>query len=225
MQDIRHSTFFLGVTALILVVFSFTACSTVAIQKVAAQKASYYKFSSEKSGLKVSIDSYVEEERLKTYFGCDLLSKNILPVLVVIENISSKDGFMVLSEQSNLILKPTTDAPQKQINASSGQQESLSKGPSENWALLLPGSLLVSPLLMIAMLPVVFALGTASDNAQYIIRNIEDNRLVDKTVYIGGSNSGFLYFKLERADIARLIGVQVALKNLRTNEVLHISVY
>ena len=44
-------------------------CSTVEVEKVKVQQASSYKYSCNKSGLIVSVDPYIEEERVNKAFG------------------------------------------------------------------------------------------------------------------------------------------------------------
>jgi len=210
-------------------IFSFTwsiflissilvACSPVNIHRVTVKKASSYKFSKSKAGLMVSVDPFFEEDRLKEFFGANLLSKGILPVLVVFENVKADDGFVLLTDRANLVVEKLASKADTTGFTYEKQVNEASRTLSGTEALMAP-MVIVAPIVGVATLPFLFAAEDAYKDAVDVAKNMETVKLVDKTVYPKGSHSGFLYFKLENEDDAGNIeAIQLNARNIRTKE-------
>jgi hypothetical protein len=207
-----------------IISFVFPSCSPVKIKEVTIQRADYYRFSSKKAGLKISVDPYREENRLTEFFGCDLLSRGVLPVLIVIENQNAEDGYILVKEKSALVLK-TTNLTNTGSNLGTGSYDShdLEEAlKAERGATLLTGGVtMVFPVVGVALLPLAIIAQKKADDEIAIKRNIEKTQLLDKTIYQGGSHSGFLYFQFKtKEDINRVAGFSLSMTNIRTNEIV-----
>jgi hypothetical protein len=222
----------LSVAALVLLV----AGCYVQIQKVTAQKPESYKFLLQDRGFRVSADPYKEASRLDECFGYDLVSRGILPVLVVIENHDAASGYNLLPEDVRLLLKDTNPNPSKtEVGAVGPPVGEVRKGGARGMAttsdvLTYAAALgsIVTPLAPALVIPAL-AFGAAANkqevDAQLIRDNLEDKRLVSRTLYPGSTQAGFLYFKLDNeADIRRVHGIRINMKNVRSDEVLSLSV-
>lgn len=226
---------------LLTIVYIFTGCAPVRVEKFDAGIASSGRYLHTDSGVTVSVDPFIEEERLKKYFGDDLLVKGILPVFVSIENVKNEDGFMLDRNEVRLAIKgkegkgDTAGNPDYKIPSASAIQ-------------IGSGMVALSPLIL-PLLPLGALISILGEQAQRdaveIIRNMEKKKIVDKTMYQGGSNSGFLYFSFpgfqvpesdfdegaqaelnkKRKEIAdNIAGFSLSLKNVRTKERLQFSI-
>jgi len=83
---VLYSSRKVALTSVVTIVqFAVNACAPIEMKKVVAQKADYYRFMSEQNGIMISVDPYIEKDRLKEAFGYDLLSRGVFPVFVVVE--------------------------------------------------------------------------------------------------------------------------------------------
>ena len=90
--------------------FLVSGCTVpVRIYDIDVKKPSSYSHSVSLSGLSLAADTFSEEDRLKRYFGENLLERGILPILVVIQNVSAADAYILLSDQSGLVLRTSND--------------------------------------------------------------------------------------------------------------------
>lgn len=248
MRNIRKSTHIV-ITSIITIFFlGLTACSTVQLQKVTIQPASSYKFSSSKAGLIISVDPFIEEDRVNKFFGYDLLSKGILPVLVVFENKSAEDGYILLNERTMLLMKDQVirqnpkDNTIGNINSSGeleksanvqnalglGAQASLTAGAISTAAgatSQLSGTALGVAGFVVFLIPVAIV-GHHEGNLLRSQENVIENEMTNnRTLYNGASNSGFLYLKIDQKENLRnIVGFMFHLKNIRTDEVQSIIV-
>ncbi len=218
MRTIYHPMLLKLSSALTIIFFVFAGCSAVDIKKVTYQKADYYKFTSQKAGLRISVDPYIQEDRLKEFFGCDMLSRGILPVFVVLENENAEDGYILVKEKTGLIMK--TPSQMNSTNKSGGEtytSDELEKAVKTEETILNLGWVL-SPIGI--MIPLVIADKKVKDE-RAIKRNVEEIHLGDKTIYQGGSNSGFLYFGInDKTDINKIEGLLLTMKNIRSKETM-----
>lgn len=236
--------------AIVALVFLLASCA-LQFKKAAVQKPDSYRFTLQDRGFTVSADPYKEDSRLDEYFGCDLLSRGILPVLLVIENQMAGDGFNLLAEEVRLLMKGVDPATSTlATNAGGVPTDELHKA-QRSGALALPAAgeavmyldpiapllqvanlVQVAPLVQLAPIAVGFVLVIAGIPAQkrlqnelQIRRNLEEKQLLSKTLYPGGTQAGFLYFKLNnKEDLQEVQGINLTLKNVRSNEVLSFSV-
>jgi hypothetical protein len=213
------------ISILTILAFTVTNCAPVQMKNVVVQKSEHYKFTSHRDGLKISVDPYTEEIRLKDYFGCDLLSRGILPVLIVFENQSSEDGYVIITDKANLV---TPDLINSGVKSDEGQKtdevEGAGKGlQSANTVLA------ISPLFGVIglafALPLAFAASQHYENENAIKRNLEQKQMTPKTIYRGSSHSGFLYFKFGKTeDLKKVQGICLSIRNIRTEELLSFTI-
>jgi len=216
MRNIYQSKLFVSFYSLVIVFFVVTGCSAVQMKKVTAQKTDYYKFTSQNSGLKISVDPYREENRLKDFFGCDMLSRGVLPVFVVIENLNAEDGYMLVKEQSSLFMINTDPTYTESNLAKSGyDSDKLKNLPKIDTITKLVSSatIMFFPISATVLLPVLGVVAKRSMDEFAIARNIEEKQLLDKTLYQGGFNNGFLYFQLRsKEDMYKVEGLSLSMK-------------
>jgi len=62
-----------------IVAFAVNACTPIELKKVVAQKADYYRFTSQQNGIGISVDPYKEKDRLEE---C-CLSRDLTPYLQI----------------------------------------------------------------------------------------------------------------------------------------------
>lgn len=204
----KYQTKLAVLSVMTVILFVFTNCSPVQVREVIIQRADHYKFSSEKSGLKISVDPYREERRLQDFFGYNLLSRGILPVLVVIENQTAQDGYTLVTDKSGLLISKTEE---RKI-ANTLTEQNLNSPPP---------TMPVLPFVILIPIGIAVQMSTTQQlvNENQIRNNLEQKRMLDKTLYQGGSQSGFLYFKLnDKENAERVQGIRFTLKNIRTDE-------
>ena len=202
-----------------VMVLTLTGCSTVEIQKERAQPALAYSSHTEFGGLVISVEPYTEKDRLVKFFGCDLVARGVLPVLVVIENVEAGDGYVLLKENSTLVMQnPDLNSP----GGIPGNANAKAKAAYESArATETVAGLLMSPLL--GVLSAFY--GNEFQNEVTILENLRYKELAPKTIYRGGAQNGFLYFKFDRKeDLEHLTAVRVDMKNVRTGEIVALSV-
>jgi hypothetical protein len=213
---------------LTLIAFAINSCAPIEMKKVVVQRGAHYKFSTQQSGLRISVDPYAENDRLQNTFGCDLLSRGILPVLLVVENISSEDGYIVANDTACLI---TADPINNKEQSDEGQKSeefgrAFNRLESTSTAAVAMAHML--PVIGVASLVLLpFALGaeaTYRDEIE-IQKNLKQKQILPKTIYQGGLQSGFLYFNLGKAEyLSKLQGVSLSMRNVRTNELLSVTI-
>jgi hypothetical protein len=72
----------------IAAVAMLAGCHVGHLPEVAVRPPESYRYSSSAGGISVAVDPYLDEQRVKEYFGTDLLAEGILPVHLVIRNDS-----------------------------------------------------------------------------------------------------------------------------------------
>lgn len=224
MRVVQSSRKLILAAMLTLIAFFVTNCAPTEIRKVAVQKADHYKFTSQQDGLRISVDPYTEKNRIKDSFGCDLLSRGILPVLVVVENLSSEDGYIMVIDKASLMISNAVN-DNKQVGE---DQKNYELERARKRAHSLDGIqpvMVLFPLLAFAVLPFAQTAENTYRNEVEIKRNLEQKLIVPKTIYQGGSHSGFLYFNLGKAeDISIVQGICLSIRNIRTNEISSITI-
>jgi len=190
---------------------------------LAVKPSQNFKYTKEEEGLTISLDPFFENERLKSYFGTNLLSYGILPVLVVAENHNSDTGFLLEKYQISLVNK-------KDITTVT--QSSPPVVPPKGG--VLPGvvtSVAFSPTIFIlpsaAIIPIIVA-GGFVEKQKADIRIINDNltkkELVDKSLFPGELHSGFVYFQIKDKDkINDIKQLVVKVKNMVSGKELIFS--
>ena len=208
-----------------LLPFAAVCCAPIEIKKLPTQNAGGYKFISQQSGLKISVDPYKEEGRLRQFFGDDLLSRGIFPIFVIIENQNADGGYILNNEKIALVMKVLDLKTNNYALNIEGikpieLQASNNSGTLEAGGVLTTASALFFPLLLPAAIFTYSGLNSI-ENENAIRRNLEQKQMVLKTLYPGDIHNGFLYFRIsKKEDIENVQGVNINLKNLRTDQVL-----
>lgn len=176
------------------------------------------KFTGNTAGLKVSAEPFIEKHKLLRFFGSDLLSKGLVPVLIIFENQNAGDGFIIVHERAKLTIEKSSPESKNDARASYNRY---STEPPLTYS--------ISPVTDFAV-PILFGIvgGVVVEqhyvNLAIIARNMEEKKLVDKIVYPGNSHYGFVYFRIEIEDDAVLIkDISFDAKNIRTNEMITIT--
>lgn len=87
-----------------LTITTFFGCTGIQVHTLTSPSASSLKFSGNNAGLKISSEPFIDEDRLLKFFGDDLLSKGVLPVLTVFENQNADDGFIIVQARAKLAI-------------------------------------------------------------------------------------------------------------------------
>jgi len=143
----------------------------------------------------------------KRYFGTNLVSRNVLAVLVVVDNHSS----------SSLVLDPThcqlVGLPDR-----AGDEQLPGKGAGQAVGVLSVAA--ISPLLSVVAMKMMFD----SENIKY---NLHVKELARQTVSPGKSAQGFLYFRLPEGQSGKEAGtrweVRIAVSRLGAAATSHVS--
>jgi hypothetical protein len=165
-------------------------CSTPRLPKYEAQPPSQYSYSYVKDGLVVAIHPLMSKQETEKYFGTDLLSANILAVLVVAENQNDSASFILSKDKVSLKAGEATAGSatgHRQVGDPSAGE---ALGAAANvGALAIVATALVS-------IPLGLLAGDMISDAGVIRRNFTTNELQTKTLSPGQKVQGFVYFQL-----------------------------
>lgn len=211
----------LKILSICLAITTITVGCTLKVHEVDIQSVSFYKFTGESAGLKVSADLFTDKVELSKFFGVDLISKGILPVFIILENQTSEDGFLLIKERCKLMLKTSNPENEKDYVYHNVQPSQ----PMLNYTSLngiYPFLLVLSPISPTILLVGVYA-SIYQENIDIVVRNLEEKYLTDKIVYPGSSHHGFIYFKIDKKEyIANIVGISLEAQNIRTKEIITI---
>lgn len=211
-RNVRLTTIFL----LIIFLPMMTGCALpwVKISEVPIKPATQYKFCFEQEGLVIAVDPFFEEERLKTFFGTDLLKHGILPILVVTENHDPKSGYLLEKKAFSLAMKV-----QQQADTKEGIDPSLPKSTRVNplqsgpVAVLGLATAVLAPGLVLLSLPVLVPVDMHAKKIEGDIRKINENLnnkgFVDRTIFPGESHSGFVYFQVQDTETVKNVSIML----------------
>ena len=205
----EHKHFYIKIV-LLTVTFYVGCCGTTKLPEIPQIPALKYPFSQQKQDLLVSLDPYLEKERVEKMFGIDLLSDGILPVLVDVENNSTDKSFYLQKELSSLGSESTRSPLEEPGNQ---------KGKRIVGGVLGVGAVF-SPAVGIVGLPVFIAIVDRSNTkAQTIRRNLIEKELKEKTLSPRESQRGVIFFKLpNETSLERISTIQLKVLNLESNE-------
>jgi hypothetical protein len=183
-----------------------TGCTTIQVQMhdVEVKPVSQYRLFQENQGLQVSLDPYLEKDRVIKVFGTDLLSEGIFPVFVVVNN-STKDGIFLIDKRD--YVAGITDG----VMAGSRSVTDFTALRSFQF---------IPPIIgLFVTLGSDFLAYKSSQEAKIIMQNMSKKELLDKTIFPGDLHYGFLYFKLEdMGTIAKIEVIQIKAKNTKTEQ-------
>ncbi|MFH1349035.1 MAG: hypothetical protein ABIH58_05380 [Patescibacteria group bacterium] len=188
--------------------------------ELAVQPVSQYRLSQVKDNLFIAVEPFYDKEKIEEYFGRDLLSDGILPILLVAENHNQTSSFVLLKEQfsltepsSDMIASSDAGAP---IAKEASIQAGASMAASTGMAVLT-----FNPMMMAGG---VIVGGKAVADASAIQHNLTTKELTTKTLSHGKSQYGFVYFKLkDKNGITGNYIADVKALNLQSGEVLTFS--
>ena len=83
---------------MLLLIILLNGCTRLHLTEYEAQPFDYYAYSQVKDGLAVAINPFTDEKKVIKSFGADLLSVDIFPVFVVVENRTSSSSFILSRE-------------------------------------------------------------------------------------------------------------------------------
>lgn len=189
------------VLSLAALVVSGAGCATMDVTELKTQSAASYANTAEKNGVKIAVHPVTGKE-MKDTFRTDLLSKGVLPILVVAENHSASSSYILAKDRVFVLSGTATNISQQTKVASE----------SGGVAAGVAGAALLSPALLLA------GLKMASD-ATVIQHNLGDKELYSRTLGPGQKAQGFIYYNFPKgAKLEDSYRVLVDLKDAATSE-------
>ena len=168
-----------GVVVLMAIVT--TGC-TMSVPEFKVRETSSYEQTTEKDGLMIAVYPTVQNSELDETFKIDLVSKGLLPVLLVADNRSQADSFILDTEK-------ITMAERGVDQAKSGKRERVtSEGPGTG--LIAAGAF--APLVPVLLPLLITGVKMVSD-AQIIEHNVADKAFYSRTLDPGQKAFGYLY--------------------------------
>jgi hypothetical protein len=200
---------------------------------------SSYKHVDTQDQLAIAIHPLTEKQEIEQYFGMNLLSANILPVLVVAENNNPVSSFIVSKDR---IFLKNTNQPDDSKRADRKDVTS----PSSGEAMVITGSALWGVSSLVPALPALAlasAAGAAAvstgaaallsapvlqfagkkriSDAEVIKHNLAVKELQTRTISPGKSIQGFVYFQVPKeAHPLRDWAILVKVVEINTSNVL-----
>ena len=161
-------------------------CATLSFPEYEAQPFNYNQHSQIKDGLTVAVRPMTNKQEVKRYFGASLVSANILPVFVIVENRRVSSSFILSKDQISFQTdESTTPIPSGRDNIGDD---------STGRDVMVAGQVLLSPLLLIIA-------GEMIAEADAITANAVNKELTSKTISPGQLHKGFVYFQLPKDNI------------------------
>ncbi len=196
-------------------------CGSPKMEPLPSPTRETFRFATDCEGLEVAVDPYFEAGRIKKSFGADLLSHKIVPVRILFRNSRPEGAYLLQPASIAMLAEEGTTTPGGNRDAASDHAQSLDPYGD----VILPGSLLFSPLSLAAVVPLGFALDESRRDAADVARHMEYVQFQDRPLYPSNSNSGFVYFRLSSVkDLQRVSGLRFEIRNLRSQEVTPISI-
>ena len=189
-----------------------SGCAGIRIPEMTVKPITEYRFSQEQEGLRIAVDPFLKEERLKTFFGADLLSHGILPLLIVAENLDPKSTYLIEQKSFSFAVKAEQqsditegmDHPSVSVPEGARTYETTSSIFVTSTGIIAPGLTLIA-------LPVLLPLDIHFKKIRADIRNINENlekkAFVDRTISPGELASGFVYFQIKDRESAKKIAI------------------
>jgi hypothetical protein len=197
-------------------VLMLNSCAIAVPPEVKIKPTITYKYYDEKDGLKISIDPIFEENRVKEYFGTDLDSLGILPVLIVAENSSSKSSYLVTKKDISLNIKQhSNDLVKKSGSAGISKPGDHLYGIGGAFA---TGGLIV-PILIIPGAIFTQIANKKAQDYKTITDNLTKKGFTDSTIFPHESHSGFIYFPIKENELGQNnLVINVKVINMTANK-------
>jgi len=194
-------------------IFSIS-CAATKLPEVEIRPLSQYSLSQRKSDIALAIDPYFEEERVKKYFGFNLLEDGILPVFLIVENqgddlilirpndLVSAFGGLGLTAAAGGVAKTDSAINQGEIK----QAEVMS-------------SAVLAGMFLGMIIPILTSVVYGEKDFTLIRYNVRKKTLLDRTLSKNEAASGFVFLKVgDKPGLSKIRYLQVRVKNLRTGE-------
>ena len=217
----------------IIFVFLFLiGCASIMPPDVEIQTTSQYLFYQEKEGLKIAIDPYTDRDRVKTYFGIDLLAEGVLPLLVIAENHNNEYSFFM--QKDSILFATNIDVPSTKPTKIT-ESSSLKKQEQElvdlgnvwaNEALLYRTveynpDLLGSSIVFTAVGAVLIYDQIATSRKKNVFEyNFIEKEWLDKILYPGASSHGFVYFRFQNHTMDDVSTILLKVKNVTNGDIV-----
>lgn len=160
--------------------------------------AGEYAVKAEKAGLIIGIQPVEDPKDQNTYFNTELTSKGVIPVFVVLQNVSSGDSFLFDKSSITYGQAQSSDSS-PDVRSKTGQR------------MLVASNVLGSPVLAI------FAMN-ARGKALAVKQNIVKKEAQSTTLRPGASTHGFLYVPVTTGAPRQKIHLQVPIIRTGTGE-------
>jgi hypothetical protein len=189
--------FVVGLCSAALLVLG-SGCSTMKITPLTTGKADSYTPHEQKNGVVVGIHPMTDKREIEAMFKVNLLDKGLWPILVVVENQSAGESFIVAQNKVavlNMATGARTPSQRKKVTSDAGE------------AMQASGAIMVSlggfvlPLLLIGLPIECTGMQHASD-ASVIEYNLGDKEFYSRSIGPGEKAQGFVYLQFSNASPA-----------------------
>lgn len=178
---------------LAIFILGCAGCKTLVLPAFKPNDAEKYSFKQVKDGLVVAMQPMTNHDENRKYFGHDLLSADILPVLIVVTNQNDTDSFLVVRDKC-IVQQANAPLTEKGTLAENGAAVSalggtgIVLGLSHGAGLLATGGFLWAPMIIIS--------AKLGSDATIIKHNMIVHEFQTHTLSQGESIFGFLYVQL-----------------------------
>lgn len=180
---------------LVILSLSCTGCKTLVLPAFKPNDMEKYSFKQVQDGLVVAMQPMINRDENRKYFGHDLLSADILPVLIVVANQNDTDSFLVMRDkcivqQANAPLTENKSLVGNSVAVAALGGTGVILGLSQGAGLLITGAVIWAPM--------IIASAKLGSDATIIKHNLVSNEFQTCTLSQGESTFGFLYVQLPK---------------------------
>jgi len=170
-------------------------CSTMKVAPLTTGSADSYTQHEQTNGVVVGIRPITDKREIEDMFKVNLLDKGLLPILVVVENQSASDSFIIAKDKVYVLNEAigTNNSSQQRGKVTSGAGEGMANAGGVMVAL---GGFAL-PLAIIGM-PIEFTGMQKASNASVIEFNLADKEFYSWTLGPGEKAQGFVYFQFPK---------------------------
>lgn len=239
--------------SIVICITFFSSCAPIQLPELSSKPELVPQHQSrEEEGLLITIDPFLDKKKVKQFFGVDLISKNIIPVLVHVENRSKKSNFYLLKEGCVLLTGSGTErsldqpsaeqkgirqehiavaASKAAVNGSLAWVTASEAAATKAWGAgggAFPAASTASVAtasVALVTLPVVLAWAEKKiTDAQIIHQNMIEKQLQERTLSYGQSHRGFLYFKLQDgSSLEDTSKIELKVKDILTKKITNFA--